>query len=129
LTARACFTLALLALACGPPNDDFDGGPPTPTGATCPPASTVTYDSFGRAFFDAYCQTCHASTVTGVDRRGAPAPITYDTVEEIRSDAARIDRHAAAGPDAVNGDMPRADPRPTLEERYTLGEWLACGAP
>ncbi len=100
-----------------------------PTGSECPPESTLTYESFGRDFFDEYCQTCHASTVPGTDRQGAPSSHTYDDVSMIRADAEEIDLRAAAGPDAVNTDMPRTFPVPTDEERRQLGEWIACGAP
>ena len=39
-----------------------------------------------------------------------------------------IDEQAAAGPDAVNTEMPIGAPAPTQAERQLLGEWLACGA-
>lgn len=100
-----------------------------PTGSTCPTGSTLTYESFGRAFFDEYCQPCHASSVRGAARQGAPSSHTYDDVGMIRAAAEEIDLRAAAGPDAINTDMPRAFPAPTEEERRQLGEWLACGAP
>lgn len=29
------------------------------SGATCPSNSTLTYDTFGRAFFQRYCDSCH----------------------------------------------------------------------
>jgi hypothetical protein len=119
----AAVLLAAAAIGCGP--GDFV---PEPTGAVCPPDSPLTYDGFGRPFFDRYCQRCHASTVIGSDRRGAPATRFYDTVDRIRTDP-DIDMVAAAGPDAFNDDMPRGRPRPTDEERFQLGEWLACGAP
>jgi uncharacterized membrane protein len=105
------------------------GPVPGPTGATCPSGSTLTYESFGRALFDVYCQRCHASSVVGSARLGAPSSITYDDATSIRDRAARIDEVAAAGPDAVNTFMPPSPPRPTEEERRRLGEWLACGAP
>jgi hypothetical protein len=47
----------------------------------------------------------------------------------VREHAARIDKMAAIGPDAMNTTMPPSVPRPTLGERSDLGEWLACGAP
>ena len=40
-----------------------------------------------------------------------------------------IDENAAAGPAAINTVMPPEDPQPTQAQRYSLGEWLACGAP
>jgi hypothetical protein len=60
---------------------------------------------------------------------GAPVELRFDTVELIRQQADHIDLVAAAGPDAVNDFMPAAEPVPSLEQRYALGEWLACGAP
>ena len=106
-----------------------DGAALGPTGAICPEGSALTYESFGRAFFADYCQTCHASSVIGTDRQGAPSSHPFDTVLEIRADAEAIDALSAAGPDRVNTDMPRSFPVPTEAERFALGEWLACGAP
>lgn len=122
--------LAVAAVGCGPSAPDrVDAAALAPTGSTCPPGSTLTYESFGRAFFEEYCQRCHASSVTGVARRGAPATVTFDDVAEIRRQSVAIDLRAAAGPNAVNTDMPREFPVPSLAEREQLGEWLACGAP
>ncbi|MCZ7684297.1 MAG: cytochrome c [Sandaracinaceae bacterium] len=123
--------LSLIALAACDPQRPLrpDAAALAPTGSVCPPGSPLTYETFGRSFFDAYCQSCHASAVTGADRQGAPSSHTYDDGEMIRAAAEEIDRLAAAGPDAVNTDMPRAFPVPTEDERRQLGEWLACGAP
>jgi len=136
---RACAaTLLLFALACSPSGAETsdDGGvedagraEAAPSGARCADGSALTYESFGRGFFDGYCQRCHASTVVGAERLGAPSSITYDDVESIRSRAGEIDRTAAAGPASVNTIMPSGELRPTDEERRQLGEWLACGAP
>ena len=100
-----------------------------PTASVCPATQTLTYENFGQSFFDTYCQTCHASTVTGADRKDAPTDHTFDTVQMIRQMRAHIDRNAAAGPAAVNTKMPPEDPKPTEAQRRQLGEWLACGAP
>jgi uncharacterized membrane protein len=78
---------------------------------------------------DGFCARCHAATVVGGARFGAPSSATYDDVESIRASSAEIDRRAAAGPDASNTDMPRGAPLPAEAERRQLGEWLACGAP
>jgi hypothetical protein len=122
--------LAILALGCGPSRPPIpDAATLAPTGSTCPPDSTLTYESFGREFFDEYCQTCHASTVRGGARQGAPASHTYDTQAMIASAIEEIDLRSAAGPDALNEDMPRSYPVPSQREREQLGEWLACGAP
>lgn len=100
-----------------------------PTGSVCPPDSTLTYASFGEPFFETYCQSCHGSQVRGTARQGAPSSHTYDDVAAIRRGLEEIDRRSAAGPNAINMDMPRSFPVPTDAEREQLGEWLACGAP
>ena len=99
------------------------------SGAVCPTTQTLTYDNFGKKFMDSYCQRCHAKAQTGAARSGAPDDDYFDTVADVRRLAEEIDGLAAAGPAAVNTEMPEADPRPTEAERRQLGEWLACGAP
>lgn len=94
---------------------------PEPSGATCPPNSTLTYESFGKAFFEANCNRCHSSTTK------SESPL-YDDVVSIRADRARIDEQAASGPDATNEMMPN-DGTVATSEREKLGQWLACGAP
>ncbi len=89
-----------------------------PTGSTCPSDSTLTYASFGQAFFQSHCLSCHA---------GTESP-TLGTLEQIRANSSKIDRAAAAGPDAVNTYMPE-EGSVSEAERRQLGEWLACGAP
>lgn len=103
-------------------------GPPTE--AVCPPNSTLTYDNFGETFMTNYCTRCHASTLTGTARQGAPAFHDFDTLEGVMQVADHIDEAAGAGPAAVNEFMPIDDgPKPTLEEREQLAEWIACGTP
>ena len=107
LTAVAC-------IACG--GEDLG----EPTGSTCPDDSTLTYESFGQAFVQSNCLSCHGSS--------APESPKLDTVEQIRANKDTIDRAAAAGPNGVNDFMP--DGASVAEsERRKLGEWLACGAP
>jgi cytochrome c5 len=98
------------------------------TGATCP-TPAVTYADFGQAFFAAYCTRCHASTVTGADRNGAPADHNYETVEGVRAFMVEIDEVAASGPNATNDAMPFLGSEPSLAERQLLGQLLACGVP
>jgi len=91
------------------------------SGAACPPSSTLTYESFGKAFFAANCNRCHSATTKG------QSPL-YDDVSSIRASAKQIDQEAASGPNATNDDMPK-DAELAKAEREKLGEWLACGAP
>lgn len=101
-----------------------------PSEASCPEGSTLTYDTFGRAFFESYCTRCHASTlVGGTARNGAPDGYDFDSIAGVLAHADEIDAAAAAGPERINEFMPLSAPRPSDAERDMLGEWLACGAP
>jgi hypothetical protein len=88
------------------------------TGSTCPSDSTLTYATFGQAFFQGHCLSCHTRTESP----------TLSTLEQIRANSSKIDRAAAAGPNAVNTYMPETGSVSEAERRQ-LGEWLACGAP
>ncbi|HVY27791.1 MAG TPA: c-type cytochrome [Polyangiaceae bacterium] len=118
LTASFRALLATLALAglaaCG------GGGPGNATASTCPTTQTLTYDNFGKQFFQTRCLACHSAS--------GPESPKFDTVEQIRGAASDIDRSAAAGPAAVNTYMPDGASVDEAERRK-LGEWLACGAP
>ncbi|HKP55443.1 MAG TPA: hypothetical protein VJV78_01910 [Polyangiales bacterium] len=116
-------------------DDDHDGGDhhkedvgPN-SGATCPDDSKLTYANFGENFFKSYCLRCHSKNVTGDKRMGAPADHNFDTLAEIELVAMHIDQKAAAGPDSTNEAMPPSNPKPSLDDRKKLGEWLECGLP
>jgi uncharacterized membrane protein len=120
-TQLLCFALLVTVAACG---GEEEGDP---TGSTCPPGSTLTYETFGNDFMQSYCIECHASDLPAPERMGAPVGVDFDTLEGILDRADEIDRRAAAGPDATNTVMPPAEqPQPSEAERLQLGEWLAC---
>jgi uncharacterized membrane protein len=132
----ACLLAGLVLGACADDKDadsdehgghdhDADVGPAT--GATCPDGSTLTYDNFGKEFMTKYCTTCHGEQVTGANRMMAPADHNFDTLAEIDLLKKHIDEMAGSGPSATNRTMPKADPKPTDDERKKLSEWLACG--
>lgn len=125
---RAAPFIVLCAVACGG-TDTPAPAVRQPTGALCATTSTLTYANFGARFAADYCTSCHATTLTGAARAGAPPGLDLDTLAGIQAAADRIDRVAAAGPDANNGDMPPGRPRPSDGERESLAVWLACGAP
>lgn len=100
-----------------------------PTGSVCPTGSTLTYDSFGRSFMERFCVRCHARSLVGEARQGAPSFHDFDTLQGIRVFADHVDESTASGPAATNTTMPPDDPRPSLDERRQLGEWIACGTP
>ena len=117
---RALMIVAVLgAVGCS-------GAEPTPTGASCPPGSPLTYDNFAKPFLTSYCTRCHSSTRTGEARMGAPLFHDFDTETGILNVADHVDEEAAAGPEAVNELMPPDGAKPAEEERFHLGEWLAC---
>jgi uncharacterized membrane protein len=120
----AVVAVALAAAGCG---ETPLFGPPTES--ACPPDSTLTYETFGRAFMEAYCTRCHSSELTGADRQGAPSFHDFDTLFGIQAVSDHVDETTAAGPAAINQSMPPDGDRPTLDERYLLGEWIACGLP
>ena len=99
------------------------------TGATCPPASTLTYASFGQVFMESYCTRCHSSTLSGADRNGATAFHDFDTRLGVLQVADHVDQAAGSGPNATNDQMPPDGAMPSLAEREMLAEWIACGAP
>ena len=117
--AAAALLIGALA-ACPSPAE------PMPSGATCPPGATSTYENFGKAFMERYCTRCHASTLRGPDRHGAPLYHDFDSLRGVLNVAHHVDEYTAAGPDAVNTLMPTDSPKPTLAERQELGTWLAC---
>lgn len=123
------WAVGVLAIGIGACDSDEHEHEGEATGALCPSENTLSYANFGQTFMTDYCVDCHSSTATGSARRDAPVGIDFDTIAGIRLHATHIDEHAAAGPNATNEEMPEDDPKPTLEERTKLGQWLACGAP
>ena len=100
-----------------------------PTGSTCPPVQTLSWDNFAAQFMTDYCTRCHDSKLMGDDRMGATSFHDFDTYFGTKAVKDHIELTTAAGPDAVNDSMPPDGPYPTLEERQKLGEWIACGLP
>jgi hypothetical protein len=85
----------------------------------CPPeGTTLTYENFGKGFFEAYCVECHGGT-------NAYSSHAFNTVDLIRTQKDRIFVNAAAG----NTFMPPGPDDPPEAERDKLAEWLACDAP
>jgi hypothetical protein len=118
---------ALLALLAACTSNVAVFGPPTQS--VCPTGFTLTYESFGKPFMEAYCTRCHASTLRGEQRQGAPGLHDFDTLFGIKVVFDHIDETTAAGPAATNTGMPPDTPAPTVAARKQLGEWLACGMP
>lgn len=118
--ALLIFPLALVVSSCA-----VSGG--SPTGATCPTDSEVSYVNFVQGFMEDYCLECHSSAVRGAVREGAPSDHNFDELYAVLANGEHVDEWAGAGPDAVNTLMPPPGrPAPSLGERKKLSEWLAC---
>ena len=119
--------------ACGGESDGGDhdngvdeGAAETPSGAECPPSDPPTYENFGQDFMEQYCTRCPSSDVPEAQRNGAPDDHNFDSEAEILLMAEHIDQAAGAGPTNINTAMPPSDPKPSMEERQQLAQWLAC---
>lgn len=120
-------SLVLFALGCDAASPPIEQAPAEshhhqPSGAACPDQQTLRYDNFGERFIAEYCIACHSAEIASDD-------FDFSSQIKVRLNAEWIDRHAAGGPLAINAMMPPKEPRPSIEERMLLGEWLACGAP
>lgn len=116
--AAVAATCSLISnVACGGAGETIDQHP-CPQGGT-----TLTYDNFGKAFLDGWCQSCHGSNSD--NRNGAPGSYTFDTRDQAFKWRARIFARAADD----NSSMPLGPHGPSSEDRKKLGDWLACGAP
>jgi hypothetical protein len=120
-----CFSsalaLCLFAFGCS------DDPTPTPTEASCPTANPPTWDAFAKPFFDQYCVRCHSSTLVGpAARHDAPEFHDFDTQAGADRVLLHIDEQAGSGPAATNMLMPPDGARPTMAERATLAQWVAC---
>lgn len=105
---------ALLVPAC---KGDDDGGelPACPTGGTM-----LTYDNFGKDFFNSYCTSCHSGGSGVSEAQDKP----FDSQADIQAHAGQI--YSEAG--GTNTGMPPSGTGPTADERTQLAEWLSCGA-
>jgi uncharacterized membrane protein len=129
----SAWLLALVLLAaCG---DDGDGaidaqhinGCPTLTAPQANPGDPIDGDTlatFAQPLFDQFCTRCHASTLTGDDRSGAPVGFDWDVEASIRAELPRI-RNAVG----VFNFMPFNAPLLSCEQRQRLVRWIDAGAP
>jgi mono/diheme cytochrome c family protein len=91
----------------------------------CPPQGTkLTYENFGRVFFEQRCVSCHGGG-GGASHSHSYSSRAYVTLPLIQSDRENI-RENATG---TNPPMPPGPDDPSEDERAKLSEWLACGAP
>lgn len=120
---RSWLSVLVLLAACGtdqrPEADDDDQPPITPD--VCE-QSYMRYDNAGAPFVISWCRGCHSSAVPKAMRQKAPMNVNFDSEEEVRQWAERIEARATS----TNPTMPPAG-GPTDEERAMLREWIECG--
>jgi uncharacterized membrane protein len=112
---------ALLIVLGGCGDDEPDDAPSDGCADT-----TLTYANFGKSFVSSYCASCHAATVTGTARLGAPVDDVFDTRAQIVAKAAELKEQVV-----VMKTMPfgNGTPKPSDVDRVKFGQWLACGTP
>lgn len=85
----------------------------------CAAAPDVTWQGWGRGFMATYCDGCHAADAA--DRHGAPEGVSFDTLEEVRNQAARIEARTLDDQDMPPGGGIIED------DLWLLEVFLRCG--
>ena len=140
MTVRRCIFMSCLSWVilaglggCGrkpspeePDTPPGSGNVPVPVRPSldCPQGTALTWQNFGRFYLRKYCASCHAAAVSGDDRRGAPADVSFDSAADAL--AFRTVMLKVAAP--ADGAMPPGVVVP-VAERAMFREWLNCGAP
>jgi uncharacterized membrane protein len=84
----------------------------------------LTYDSFGKDFMDTYCASCHAKSVTGGQRQGAPPEDVFDTLAQIQADKDEVQMQVKTK--VMPFKLPNVA-QPTQAERDKFDAWMTCG--
>ncbi|MCU1277736.1 MAG: uncharacterized protein JWM53_1282 [bacterium] len=114
--AMAGSDMTLLAHGCAPltaPVTTPDGG-----------AGGDTWANYAQGFFAMYCTRCHATTLTGSARNGAPSGYDWDDEPTVQMHLEMI--RSAVG---VINIMPFTPPDPTCAERRRIVRWIDAAAP
>ena len=111
----AAAATALLAIAIAPSRPGAAG-----SGATEP---LVPFDRV-QAIIELRCQTCHSDHPTQEGFGAPPMGVTFDTSEQIRAQAERIEQMAVITETMPLGNVTEM----TQDERDTLGAWIRQGA-
>ncbi len=90
----------------------------------CPPDSLLTYENFGEQLMLDHCTGCHGDAVAQGDRQGAPVDVNLTTHAQVHDWLELVYERSADD----NTSMPVVD-NMDPDDRYRLGDWLACGAP
>jgi cytochrome c5 len=116
LAVPAAADLTMLVNGC----PTYPGPLATPDGG----ADGDTWTSFAQGFFAGTCNRCHASTLSGAARNGAPDGYDWDDPAAVRMYAALV--RDAVG---VSNFMPPSAPQPSCDDRRRLVRWIDAGTP
>jgi uncharacterized membrane protein len=113
--------ISLIGVACSGSSSDSNSNTNNSGTVDC---STGTTPKFSELTALKKCTSCHATSLSGVDRSQAPSDVNFDTYSEAK---------LVAG-DAVSeineGAMPPAGaPKLTADEATAIKRWAACGTP
>ncbi len=118
---RSWLSAALFVIACGTDQRPIEDDQVPVSDETCE-QSYVRYDNAAAPFVINWCRGCHSSAVPKAMRQKAPLDVNFDTEDEVRNWAERIEARATV----TSPTMPPAG-GPTDEERGLLREWIECG--
>ncbi len=115
IPAGAAAAMALVAILIAPWGETADGGEPT--------SSPVAFETV-QDIIQVRCQVCHSANPTHEGFTAPPLGVTFDTPEQIRDQADRIEQMAVLSTAMPLGNVTGM----TDEERATLGAWIRQGA-
>ena len=92
------------------------------------PAAPTTYTKI-RPLLTQYCASCHAASVIGAARNGAPEHETLDDPDALKTEIAHLRDYTTLPPGPTGKVMPPVGwPQPSVGERALLVQWLNDGA-
>ncbi len=106
-----------LSAACGEKQDPYSRSIPLDSGT-----GVVTYTAFIEPILSQYCVSCHASTVEGAARAGAPVGVDFDSYQAASANAESANSYIQAG--AMPPSAPLSD-----EDKALVQAWLDAGLP
>ncbi|MFM2160733.1 MAG: hypothetical protein RLZZ383_245 [Pseudomonadota bacterium] len=126
--------LACASLHCGGASGDAtdtDGAADTSgVGAdtdACAPDVAGTWETLGEGYVRTWCTPCHAGSLSGDARAGAPAGVDFDGLDDVHRWLDAIVEAATT----TDGGSPRMPPGggPSAADVAAFAAWLACDAP
>lgn len=93
----------------------------------CAPDVAGSWETLGEGYVRTWCTPCHAASLVGDARGGAPVGVDFDGLDDVRRWLDAIEGAATS----VSGEAPRMPPGggPTDADVAAFAAWLACDAP